>query len=143
MALESKYKKYFDRLEGKQLLQIKGKRLVVEVLDKDEIKTAGGLFIAKPDSDHRSQTEANRPTLCLVLACGVGYYDEDDEEVPLENSVGSVIEVSAHSLKTYSEFPGLSDYTSNKLAIVDDDVCHMSWPSLEAYEQYKQVLNAL
>lgn len=141
--LESKYKKYFDRLEGKQLLQIKGKRLVVEVLDKDEIKTAGGLIIAKPDDDHRSVTEVNRPTLCIVLCAGVGYYDEDGNEVPLENSPGSVIEVSAHSLKMYSEWPGLMDYTKNKLAIVDDDVVHVSWPSIEKYEEYKKVLNAL
>lgn len=140
IPLESKYLGRFSRLTHEQL-PLRGNRLLVEVLPKEEIKTAGGLFIQSSMADHKSTTEQNRAKLAVVLATGPGYYnDETGEDVELDIKPGSVILVSEMGLKYYSHFPGLVEYTGETLALTRDSEVHISWPSLEAYTAYRNSL---
>lgn len=137
--MESKYLARFAKLAEGQL-PLRGNRLLVEVLPKAEIKSAGGLFINSNSSSHKSTTEMNRAKLAIVLVSGSGYYDEDGEDVALDVLPGAVIMVSEMGLKYYSEFPGIAEYTGETLALTRDSEIHAAWPSIEAYSVYQQTL---
>jgi co-chaperonin GroES (HSP10) len=137
--MESKYLARFAKLSPGQL-PLRGNRLLVEVLPKEEIKSAGGLFINSNASSHKTTTEQNRAKLAIVLVSGNGYYDEDGKDVALDVEAGAVIMVSEMGLKYYSEFPGIAEYTKETLALTRDSEIHAAWPSIEAYIAYQQAL---
>ena len=140
--MESKYLKQFKKLSasGKGPI-LHGDRLIVEVLPKDELKK-GGIIIAADLKDHRSMTQENRAQLCMILMTGAGYEDEDGETQELPYKPGEIILVSDLSLKPYTQFPGLVDFTPNDIALSRTTEIHMSWDSIEHYEEYKAALNS-
>jgi len=144
--LESKYLTQFQRLqtEGAELFELRGNRLLVEMLPEEEIKTASGLVMAKDVRQVRGSSIAqNEATVALVIYVGKGYYDDSTgEEVPLDVKPGDIILTSAMGLKYYSTFPGLQGYTQNSLALTTDDNIHAVIPGFVAYEKIKGLLNA-
>ena len=138
--MESKYLQRFSKLASGQL-PLRGNRLLVEVLPKEEIKSKGGLILNAASSSHKTTTEQNRAKLAIVLASGNGYYDEEGgEDVPLDVQPGAVILVSEMGLKYYSEFPGIQEYTGEIIALTRDSEVHASWPSVEEYKRYQEAL---
>ena len=144
--LQSKHLSAFQKLGNLAPSILRGNRLIVEVLPKEELKTAGGLIVASSLSDHRSETEANRPTMAIVLAAGAGYFDSDSgKDVPLDIQPGNVILVSQLSLKYLTEVPGYTAYvknTNDQIALTRESEIHMRWASIAEYETYKYILNA-
>jgi co-chaperonin GroES (HSP10) len=140
--VESKYSRQFSNAaEAGGLDGLRGDRLIVEVLPKEELVSKGGLVIASDMKHIRSDTTENRPTLAVVLAAGSGYVDEEGSDVPLDIAVGSVILVSALGLKLFSEFPGITDFVTNTIALTREGEVHISWPSIDAYLEYKRTIN--
>ena len=139
--IESKYLEKFKRLqEHKDLYTLRGDRLLIEILPKEELTTASGLVIATVD-DYRSTTKDNQATLGIVLLVGVGYYDEDTgKDVPLDVQPGNIVLLSGMGLKLYSSFPGCQGYIPNTIALTRNSECHMIIPNADAYEKYKAVL---
>jgi co-chaperonin GroES (HSP10) len=142
--VESKYLNKFAKLReaGDRLSTLVGDRITVEVLPKEELKSAGGIVIASDISNVRSSTEENRPTLAIVLEVGAGVFDENGEDVPSLVEPGNIILVSAAGLKLYSQYPGLLDYTANTIAMTRESEIHRIWPSIEAFQEYKALLNS-
>lgn len=139
--MESKYLARFQKISSADF-PLRGNRLLVEVLPKEELKSQSGLYMSASASDHRTSTNENRADLALVLATGNGYYDEETEEnVDLDIKVGSVILVSRMGLRLYSDFPGIAEYTKETIALTRDSEVHCSWPSIEAYIEYRNKLN--
>jgi len=139
---KSKYLERFSKLEKSgNSPDLYGGRLVVEVLPEEELKSEAGLIIQTVDT-HKSDLQENRPTLVIVLMVGNGYVDEDSEKVvSLPYKLGEILMVSAFGLKYLSQFPGLIDITKNRIALTRDSEVHMSWSTLQAFEDYKQSLN--
>jgi co-chaperonin GroES (HSP10) len=115
--------------------------MLVEVLPKPEIKSAGGLIVSS-GNDIRSSTKENQADLALVLAVGAGYVDEDGNTVDVDLQPGSVILVSRMGLRLYSQFPGLSEYTAESIALTRETEVHCAWPSIEDYLAYQTKLNS-
>lgn len=144
--LKSKHLERFQRLESHGSEILRGNRMLVELIEKEELKTAGGLIIANVESDHRTDTEVNRPTMAIVLAVGPGYYDDKTgKDVPLDLQPGNVVLLSQMGLKILTEVPGYSAYVRSKndtIALTRDSEVHLKWKSAKDYEAYKQLLNA-
>jgi co-chaperonin GroES (HSP10) len=140
--MQSIYLERFKRLkESGALFHLHGNRLIVEVLPKEELKK-GSLIIASDMKNLKSSTEENRAQLAVVLAVGNGYFDEATgkvEALPYEQ--GEVILVSPFGLKYYSQFPGIVDFTDQKIALTRESEIHMSWNDFKAFEKYKAALN--
>jgi hypothetical protein len=80
--------------------------------------------------------------ICVVLATGEGYYNDDGTVVPLDLMPGNVVLVSRYGLKLYSNIPGLADYTGESIAIARDTDVHAVWKSAQEFERYIEALNA-
>lgn len=133
--MESKYLTQFNNNPHK--LPLRGNRVLVEPLPKEEIKTASGIIVAAPKTDHRSTLEQNRAELAVVLAVGSGYYDEEGSDVPVDLAPGNVVLINGFGLRAYSDFPGIADYVQDAIAMIRDNDVHAAWESLEAYKAYR------
>lgn len=147
--MESKYLARFQKLESGQL-PLRGNRMLVEVLPKPEIKSAGGLVLSS-GNDTRTSTKENQADVAIVLAVGTGYVEtvvdeatgeEKQVDVDIDIKPGSVILVSRMGLRLYSQFPGLADYTAETIALTRDTEVHCAWPSIEAFNAYQATLNS-
>lgn len=138
--METKYLDRFLRLAPGQL-PLRGNRLLVELLPKEEVLTAGGLVIATNLNDHRSTTKENQADLAVVLAAGPGYYSDDTgEDVALDVKPGNVVMLTRYGIRAFSSFPGVLDFTQDTIAMCRDSDIHAAWESIEAYEQYRAAL---
>jgi hypothetical protein len=141
--METKYLSKFQKLAevAAGAFTLHGGRLIIELLPKEEIKI-GSLVLSADHPDIRSNTSENRPVLAVVLMVGSGYTDDDGNTVPCDVQPGNVIWIPALAQKPLSNFPGLSDFTINTLAMVLENQIQMSWPSLEDYSKYRDALNS-
>lgn len=140
--MKSKYLKQFEAASSS--IRLRGNRILIEPMPKEEIKSAGGLIMAAPETDHRSTLEQNRASLAIVLAVGEGYYDEDTgADSPLDINVGNVVLVNAYGLRCYSSFPGVRDYTQDGIAMIRDSDVNAVWETVEAFEAYREKLNSV
>lgn len=138
--METKYLNRFQKLTSSDL-PMRGNRLLLELLPKQEVKTKGGLVIATSLTDHRSTTVENAADVAVVLAVGEGYYGDDGEAVPMDIKVGNVVLISRFGMRTYSSYPGVQDYVADTIALARDSDCHVKWDSIEAFEAYVAKLN--
>jgi co-chaperonin GroES (HSP10) len=142
--MESKYLNFFNKLRSvlPGFYQLFGSRILVEVLPEEELKTAGGLIVAK-SSSHRTDTEENKFTAAVVIAVGRGYFDDETgDDVPLDVKPGQVIEVVRTGLRRYSTHPILgSQYTSGELAILNES--HVNGLLANSVEEYAEALKAI
>jgi co-chaperonin GroES (HSP10) len=143
--LESRYLTQFQRLQtdGAELFQLRGNRLLVEILPEEEIKTESGLIMAKGIKHARGGSiEEHKATIALVVYVGKGYFDDDTgEDVAMDVKPGDIILLSPMGLKFYSTFPGLKGFTQNTLAMTTDDNIHAIIPGLVALDKVKGLLN--
>lgn len=134
-----KYLPHFDKIRGS--LNLVGNRILIELLPKDELKTAGGLIMAADLKGHRTQTSDARPQIAMVLALGTETTDPVTGELVAGSryQVGNVLWITKHPI-VISEFPGLGS-TDNKIALITDDPSdvHAVWKDLEEYERFKQL----
>jgi len=85
-----------------------GNRIVIEPLDTQEEKSAGGIYI--PD------TAKEKPQEGKVIAVGPGRLSDDGKRVPMDVKVGDTVVYSKYSGTEYKE--GETEY----LVVREDDV---------------------
>lgn len=138
--------KYLDRFktlwfEDNSLFVLHDNRLLVEILPKEELRSKGGLILAAPKNDHRSATEENQHQLAVVLYVGSGVEDDKGNIVRPNYRPGNLILVSPFSLRPYTSFPMLSEYTANEIALTRDVDVHCSFKDEEDYLKACEILN--
>ena len=136
---ESKYLAQFKRVEDSKY-KLAGGRMLVEILPKKEMKTTGGLIMAAP-LQHKGTADTQRAVVGVVLMTGEGYVDDDNKDVPMEVKVGSIVVLNEFGLKYYSEFPGITSYTENKLALTAESEIQMKFDSFEDLAEFEKLLN--
>lgn len=154
------FKKEFDTLRtlGEDTFVLRGSSIIVEILDPEEIKTDGGIIIARdPKHTRGNSVEAHKVEVGRVLMCGQGYWNDNpdygatDENgkrsvlpgyyQPLEVQPGAIVLLPQYSLQLLSHFPGIKRPTGNRLAMIKMDAIAAYYPSEEAYNKAKQKLN--
>jgi hypothetical protein len=149
------FQKDFEILRelGPQTFVLRGSTLLVEILPKEDIKTASGLIIATP-KDHikGGSVTAHAVEIGRVLMSGQGYWDEDanpelagkhrEGYLPLECQPGAIVVLPQYSITLMSHFPAIQRPTENKIAMVKMDQVLMYFPSVEAYETAKAKLKS-
>ncbi len=140
--MQSKYFSTFNALQERlpNFYKLFGSRILVEVLPEEELKTAGGLIVAKSPTNFRTDTEENKFTAAVVIAVGQGYYDDETgEETPLEVKPGQVVEVVRSGLRRYSNHPILgSQYSTGDLALVNES--HVNTLLASSVTEYSDAL---
>lgn len=134
---------------GQETFVLRGSNIIVEVLDREEIKTAGGLIMASDPKQMKGNTiNAHEVIVAKVLMCGQGYWNENEHPnpdngfyEPLEVKPGAIVFLPPHSYQLLSHFPGIQRPTANKLAMVKMDALTAYYPSQQAYELAKSKLN--
>ena len=98
-------------------LQIVGDVILVSRMPEREAKTKGGIVMASSMlTGHKQMTgfDSNPPMFVKVVAVGAGYYDEETgKDVPLDVTVGNVIEVGQNSVVFFSSFGNIVDDKKN------------------------------
>lgn len=135
-----RYLEQFKKLEGTKY-KLAGGRMLVEILPKKEMKTTGGLIMAAP-IQHKGTADTQRAVVGVVVMVGEGYVNDDQQDVPMETKVGNVVVLNEFGLKYYSEFPGVSSYTENKLALTAESEIQMKFDSLDDLAEFERLLNA-
>ncbi len=131
--------KYLKQMQQASRLTLRGNRIIVELLPKEEFKTTGGLILAAPKTDHKSTLEANRLELGIVVKVGEGYFDEETgDDVAMDVKPGQVVALSRYGLRLLSNFPGFSNYEIDTMAICRDTDVQGIWQSIEDYQVYLQ-----
>jgi hypothetical protein len=127
---------------------LRGSSIIVEIQPPEEIKTSGGLIVATVDAHAKGQSvNAHRVEVGKVLMTGPGYYVGDEEGgakgeyEALEVTPGAIVVMPQHSYSLMSHFPGITRPTKNRLALVKMDSILAYYPTQEAYEKAKEVLN--
>lgn len=136
----TRYLEQFKKLEGTKY-KLAGGRMLVEILPKKEMKTTGGLIMAAP-VQHKGTADTQRAVVGVVVMVGEGYVNDDQQDVPMETKVGNVVVLNEFGLKYYSEFPGVSSYTENKLALTAESEIQMKFDSLDDLAEFERLLNA-
>ena len=139
--MESKYLKRFGKVRNGQHFILKGDKLIVEVLPKEEFKTSGGIIIQTDKSQVRGGSEEGRSTLGVVLLTGAGFTDEDGNVEECELTPGMIVLLTPESLQYFTQWPGLSGFTADEIAMTRESHISLFWNSLEHYEAYKAQLN--
>lgn len=117
-----------------------GPRMLVEILPKEELKTAGGLIISA-GAGYKTTNEMNRPLFGVILLNGEGEEDEDGNNIPLPLKPGAVVQINLHGPVYYSEFPGLGS-TEDQIAMIAPNHIQMSWPTIADFKKFQEVLGA-
>jgi co-chaperonin GroES (HSP10) len=143
MVTKSKYEADFKRLRdsGKKLIVLRGNVILIEIFEQEEIKSKGGIVLAKYDGQ-RMQASDFKAHMGIVLAIGEGYYDEDTgvATVPLDIQPGMIVMVPQIDVQYLSTFPGLKDYTQNKLALTLESNVKVYSPSVDAFLEAEAIL---
>lgn len=141
--ITSKYLSKFLNLQDKgEFYRLNGGRVLIEILPKPELKTQGGLIMSAPSGFAKGATfETQSGTMGIVLLTGEGYIDSDGASYAIDLKPGNIVMVNDFGIKSLSIFPGLNDYTANSLAIIDETTVQMTWPTIEAFEEYSKLLN--
>lgn len=156
--MQDSFKKEFEDLRalGPEVFVLRGSTIIVEILEREEIKSAGGIIIATDDKHTKGQSvNAHKVDVARVLMCGEGYWNEEEkigETIDgefvrpahfqeLEVAPGAIILLPQYSAQLLSHFPGIQRPTLNKLAMVKFDQVLAYYPSEEAYASAKAKLN--
>lgn len=145
--MESKFLEKFKRVAAlpPNTFKLNGFKMFIEILNSSDepVKTAGGLYIAETKS-LRADLRLQKPIIAMVLQCGEGYYEEkapdDIKVVPVSYKPGNIVMIADAGIRYYSVFPGLGQFTENRLGMTLESEVQMSWPDLESYKKYSEAL---
>lgn len=133
--MQSKYQSKINVLTENQDLKLHGDRLLVEVLEETEKKTASGIVIAS-DVSRKNPLANNDLAIVRVLAVGEGYYTEKNgkvEFVALTNKPGDNILISTHGIVTYKDFFLISGYKEHTIGLVSQENVHATIGDIERF----------
>ena len=131
---ESKYLGVFA--EARKHFKMFGGKVLVERLEVGEVKSAGGIILSAP-SNVRTEFKHAQPLVCMVLAVGEGYTDDEGvASIPPSVEPGNVIVVNTNGVSFFSTIPGITSYSNMSIGICVDSDVQLKFNNLEAYEAY-------
>lgn len=116
--------KYLNRVKAAVdagLFSINGNRLLIEMLEEGEVRTASGL-IASTGNNTKHYSAADRARVAVVLLTGPGYETEAGEKVNIPYNPGDTILVNQFGVKTFSRFFGIPEYAPDSIGLITDDL---------------------
>lgn len=133
--MQSKYFEKLQTLDKEGIIKVMGNRLLVEVLEETEKKTASGIVISQPNK--KNPLVNNDLAIVKVLAVGEGYFAEDKDgnikDVGLTNKPGDNILVSTMSLTLYSDFFLLKDYKEGTIGLIGQENVHATITDVDKF----------
>lgn len=125
----SKYYERFKRFHGKEFhgspMTLKGDMILVEKLPALEMKTKGGIIIAKAVT-HRDTHADMMTEFGIVLLTGPGQVFEDGSTQACEAKPGDVILLPGN-VGWYSQFGHMADYVPNTIGRLRDSQVGMTF----------------
>lgn len=138
---QAKFETFFKKLAetGSSTFVLRGGTLIVELLNEEELKSKGGIILSAPSSHARGSTEENRLHVAKVLMTGEGYEGENGERIPTEVKMGAMVILPKYAPQFVSVFPGISEPTNNKIALIKEEQILAYYPTQESYEAAKNL----
>lgn len=136
---QSKYQGQFAT--ASKHFQLFGSKLLVEQLDLGEIKSKGGLILSAP-SHAKSNIKKQEPMVCIILAAGEGYTNDEGVAIPLTVKPGNIVVVNANGVLFFSTLPGVPSYTEMKVGITTESDVQMLFTDKEAFDAYTKVFES-
>lgn len=134
--MTSRYLRSFQELSEKHAddMQLQGDVLIVEEVEKEEVKSAGGIILQESP---RSQDGfgQNRPTLLYVLASGPGYFKDDGSTVACTAQPGDLILTGATSIKWLSHFGPIVATQGARIGLARDEDVQILFKKQEGYDR--------
>lgn len=128
---DSKYLNRFKSIDKPFLLY--GDTLIVERIPVEEKKTASGLFVGIETKNQINTLASERPMFVRVLSVGVGFYDDDGNEVKVDAEPGNIILVGDNSVKWFSDMD-IKDYQPYEIGFTRESEIKLKFNSKEDYE---------
>ncbi len=142
---------------GQETFVLRGSNIIVEILEPEEIKTAGGIVLTTSSKHNAGNSiNAHRVEVGRVLMTGPGYWVDEQSAREIEPGIydvgqegkyetlevkpGAIVLLPQYSIQPMSQFPGIQRPTGNKLAMVKMDQIFAYYPTEEAYERAKAAL---
>lgn len=125
--------RYLDKVGQavkENLLVINGNRLLIELLEEEEVKTASGIITNVVEK--KTYESAERARIAVVLAVGPGYATDDNEEVAIPYKSGDFILVNHLGVVKFGEFLDMRNYKPYSIGLVTDDLVQGRVGNLEA-----------
>lgn len=125
--------RYLDKVGQavkENLLVINGNRLLIELLEEEEVKTASGIITNVVEK--KTYESAERARIAVVLAVGPGYATDDNEEVAIPHKSGDFILVNHLGVVKFGEFLDMRNYKPYSIGLVTDDLVQGRVGNLEA-----------
>lgn len=131
---------YFEAFkESKGTFKLFGSKLLVEKVDAGEIKSKGGIILSAPTGS-RSNVKSMEPLVCVVLAAGEGYTNDEGGSVPLSVVPGNIIITNANGVSFFSTLPGVPNYSEMKVGITTESDVQMVFESAAQFEEYVNII---
>lgn len=141
------YLNVFKQLQEKckDAYKLYGDCILVEEVEKEEFKTAGGIVIAQSiNSRVLDSIEDNRPQLVRALLIGEGFIGEDGEDVKVDVNQGDILLTGKLSIKWLSAFgPILMQEGSARIGLMRETDIQMKFIGQEGYDKVGLTLNSL
>lgn len=125
--------KYLAKVESavkEGLLVINGNRLLIELLEEEEVKTASGIITNVVEK--KTYEAAERARVAVVLAVGPGYSTAEEGDVDLPYKSGDYIMVNHLGVVKFGEFLDMHNYKPYTIGLVTDDLVQGRVGNLEA-----------
>lgn len=118
-----------------------GSKILVEQLEVGEIKSKGGLILSAP-AHAKSTLKKQEPMVCVVLAVGEGYTNDDGASIPLTVKPGNIVVTNLNGVLFFSTLPGVPSYSEMKVGITTESDVQMLFESIEEFNAYVSVFMA-
>ena len=125
--------RYLDKVGQavkENLLVINGNRLLIELLEEEEVKTASGIITNVVEK--KTYEAAERARVAVVLAVGPGYSTDEDGDVDMPYKTGDYILVNHLGVVKFGEFLDMRNYKPYTVGLVTDDLVQGRVGNLEA-----------
>lgn len=109
--------------ENKDKYRLLGDRLLVELIENEEIKTEGGIVIQQSTNLYAAGTQTMHMTSqtarIILMPKPEDAIGLNDWEKALYNSLkpGDKVLVAQSGIRAYSQFPGVEQYTETKIGL--------------------------
>lgn len=107
--------------------------MLIEQIDEPEIKTKGGIVLAQAPGHILSEAQSLKAKLGIVLLVG--------RDVPAHLQPGAVILLNEYSVRWYSTFPGITEYSGKKIGLTMASEVKMSFKDEETYERFTTIVD--
>jgi len=126
-------------LQRQPLFRLIGDCILVEILETKEIKTKG-IIIPTEFKKSVDGVFVDRPLFARVLLIGEGFYDEENQPVPLEVEMGDIVLIGQHAVRRISYFGPLVSSGTTVLGMIRESEIQMRFFGENAYKTAMSLL---